>query len=659
MAQKGQETQQVRQQRKRRKKPPARFNRKMQSKLAVTFLIIVLLLFALNGVISYINYKSGNEYTIQVLDQQQTSSKVIPFKRGDITDCNGNILATSIKVYNLILDPKVILSKDTYQEPTVNALVQCFPELKREEVLVKIQEKSESSYVVLLKKLEYDEIKGFQALQQDTKNNPNIKGVWFEEEYERKYPYSSLASTVLGFTYDGNHADWGLEGYYNDVLNGTDGRDYSYVNDNNTMEEIIKPAIDGDQIVSTLDIRIQDIVEKKLKAYNKQIKAKSISVLVMNPNTGAILAMANDETYDLNNPRDLSTMYSQKKIKAMSDTEKLEALNQMWRNECISNTFEPGSTMKPFTVAMALEEGVVKESDTFFCDGSETIGTTKIKCHKEDGHGTISLQQTITTSCNDALMQIGLKTGSSIFSTYQSRFGFGLKTGIDLAGEASGILYSADNISDVTLATNSFGQNFTVNMLQIAAGYCSLVNGGNYYTPHLVSRISNKDGGLVEKVADNVVKQTVTETTSEFINKALRTVVTDGTGAKASIDGYEVGGKTGTAEKLPRGNDEYVLSFIGSVPYDNPKVVCYVVIDTPQKNPDDSGYAAQLFHNIMEEVLPYMNIFKAGTKDNNTSGLTDSYSGDAQMPDVGLTDVEGGYTAEPSSAEPASTAAGE
>lgn len=628
-------------------KTPSRFqkfNSNMRHKLAWVFLGIVVLLLFLGGVVMVINYRNGDDYTIQVLDQQSTTSTVIPYKRGDILDCNGNYLATSVKVYNLILDPKVILTKDEYLEPTVTALVNCFPDLTKEDIEATIQEKKDSHYVVLTKKLEYEEIESFQALLDDTDNNPYIKGVWFEEEYERKYPYSTLASSVLGFTYGENQADWGLEGYYCDVLNGTDGRSYSYLNDNNSLEETTKDAVDGYTLVSTIDLKIQSIVEEKLQEYNKEIKAQSISVLVMNPNNGEILAMANDETYDLNNPRDLSTMYTKKQIKKMSDEETLEALNQMWRNDCISNTYEPGSTMKPFTVAAALEEGIVAETDTFDCDGGETIGTTHISCHKSSGHGTISLQDTLTKSCNDALMQIGLKIGSSVFSTYQSRFGFGQKTGIDLYGEATGILYSADDMGDVTLATNSFGQNFTVNMLQIAAGYCSLVNGGNYYTPHLVSRIVNSEGSLIEKVADEAVKQTVTKTTSDFINQGLRSVVTDGTGAKAAIDGYEVGGKTGTAEKLPRGNDEYVLSFIGSVPYDNPKVVCYVVIDTPEENPDDSGYAAQLFHNIMEEVLPYMNVFQSDTKDDNTSDATETYEDGVDIPDVGLTDTEGGYT---------------
>ena len=630
----------------RRKNTPPKFNRKMQSKLAVTFIIIVLLLFVLNVVLSYINFKSGDKYTIQVLNQRQYNSVTLPFKRGQITDRNGNILATSVKVYNLILDPKVINEDKKYLQPTITALTQCFA-LEADELTKTIAEKKDNSYVVILKKLEYEEIESFLKMQKDTKNNPYIKGVWFEEEYERKYPYSTLASSIMGFTYAGNSADWGIEGYYSDSLNGVDGRQYGYVNDDNTMEKITKAPVDGNNIVSTIDIKIQDIIEKKIVEYNKEIKAQSISVLIMDPNTGEILAMANDEVYDLNKPRDLTRYYTKSQIKKMSEEEQIEALNKIWKNECISNTFEPGSTIKPFTIAAALEEGVVKTNSSYVCDGYHIVGGWRIKCHKEEGHGKISLEDTIVTSCNDALMQIGLKMGTGVFSSYQNRFGFGKKTGLDLTGEASGMLYAEKDMGQVTLATNSFGQNFTVNMIQMAAAYSSLINGGNYYAPHVVKQINNASGGLVRNVGDTVIKQTVTKTTSDFINGSLRKVVTKGTGSKASIKGYEVAGKTGTAEKLPRGNDEYVLSFIGSVPYDNPQVVCYIVIDTPEEDPSNSAYATKFFNNIMKEVLPYMDIFKNSddkevkNKDNEESYQDGGYI-DGQ-PDVGVVDPEGNY----------------
>lgn len=644
----------------RRRKPrvPRKLNKWMKKKIIYLFVGILAVVVVLNGRLVYISYKSGDPYKIQVLAQQQYNSQTVPFKRGDITDRKGNVLATSVKVYNLVLDPKVIMSNDQYVQPTIEALTTCFDELKNSDLKKEIENRKTSSYYVVKKKLTYEQIEKFLNIQKDTKKNPNVKGVHFEEEYERQYPYSTLACHVLGFANASNTAETGIEAYYNSELNGTDGREFGYMNEDNAMEKVVKEPENGNNIVSTIDMNIQRIVESKIKSYQKNTaRAKSISVLIMNPNNGEILAMASDKIYNLNEPRDLKTYYGKKEAQKITSEEKkdkkkgVDALSEMWRNKCVSDTFEPGSTMKPFTVAAALEEGKAKKSSTYVCDGGQQVADRYIKCHKETGHGTITLEQAITYSCNDALMQIGLNLGKDIFSSYQSRFGFGMKSKVDLPGEASGILYSAENMGETTLATNAFGQNFTVNMVQLAAGYSSLINGGNYYTPHLVKRIETSEGGLVKNVAASVVKQTVTKSTSDFINDALRTVVLDGTGRKAVIDGYDVGGKTGTAEKLPRGNDQYVLSFIGSVPCEKPEVVCYVVIDTPKENPSDSGYAAELFNNIMTEVLPYMNIYKSKEETNikktKNSGEAESYQNGSYLngQDVGVTDPDGNYNA--------------
>ncbi|MGN0383880.1 MAG: peptidoglycan D,D-transpeptidase FtsI family protein [Eubacterium sp.] len=623
----------------------------MRKKLAVLFIGIVIALFALCIRLIWINVVDGDSYTIRVLNQQQYSSTTIPFKRGDILDRNGNVLATSAKVYNVILDPAVILSDDKYLEPTVSLLVQYFSDLNYDDVVAKIQERKDSSYYVILEALEYDSIEEFQKAVNSTRN---VEGIWFETEYERKYPYSTLASSVIGFALDGNTADWGIEGYYNDFLNGTDGRKYGYVDQDNNMESVIKEAEDGDTVISTIDVYVQSIVEKKIASYMKKINAERIAVIIADPNNGEILAMADDHTYDLNSPRDLTGYYTKNQIKNMSTEEYLQALNEMWRNYCISDTFEPGSTMKPFTVAAALEEGKVTENSSFECDGYQVVGGWTIKCHKTSGHGTISLKEAIAYSCNDALMNIGLKMGAKLFSNYQDRFGFGSKTGIDLPGEASGILYD-DTMGDSTLATNSFGQNFTVNMIQMVAGFSSLVNGGYYYEPHIAKQIVNTDGGVTESYSKTLVKQTVTEETSEFIREALRLVVTEGTGSKAGIEGYTVGGKTGTAEKTPRGNGEYVLSFIGCVPCEAPQVVCYVVVDTPEENPSDSSYASSFFASIMEDVLPYLNIYatesgedkeEIGKGEDTNPSTNESYDGNGGIVDGndrGITDDSGNY----------------
>lgn len=619
------------------KKTPI-FTRKMKNKSIVLFLLVVLLLFGLAVRMLYINSTSGQDYTVQVLSQQNYSSTTLPYKRGDILDRNGMTLATSVKVYNLILDPKVMLSDTKYLEPTLKALTECFG-YDDNTLRTLINENKTKSYIVYEKKLSYEKIEPFMKLSNDTENNPYIKGVWFETEYERKYPYSTLACNVIGFTAAGNVGTWGIEEYYNDYLNGVDGREYGYVNSDNIMEKVTKSATDGYTVISTIDLNVQTIAEKYINQWKEEYNPDNVGVIVMNPQNGEIYAMATDGAYDLNNPRDLSGMYTEEQLAVMTDEEKLNALNQMWRNYCLNDTFEPGSTFKPFTVAAALEEGTISESQTFVCDGSETIGGTLIGCHKRSGHGTITASQAIAVSCNDALMQIGASLGVDLFAAYQERFNFGMKTGIDLPGEAScaGLLFTKDNMKPINLATSSFGQSFNVTMVQLATGFCSLINGGYYYQPHVVKEIINTRGGVVKEVGVTPIKQNITKETSDIVKAAMVDTVEAGTGTTASVEGYIIGGKTGTAEKLPRGNNEYVYSFIGFAGYENPQVVCYVVVDNPKGENIASSVTSKLFSSIMTEVLPYLQVFPdAATQgDNiNTAGqpsapVTDNPNGDS------------------------------
>lgn len=623
------------------------FNDKMSRTLTVLYLGVLAVLFALCVIIGKINREKGNDYTITVLNQQNNTSKKIPYKRGDIIDRNGYTLATSVKVYNLILDAKMMLEKKEYLEDTVAALVKNF-DLNETELRETINANKDSRYIVALKGIEYEKVKPFQELQKDTKNNPNIMGVWFETEYVRKYPYDALGCKVIGFTNAGNSADWGIEGYYCDELNGVDGREYGYVNSDNNMEKVIRNATNGYNVISTLDMEIQKIVEKKIKAYKKETKAKRIAVIIADPNTGEILSMADDRSYDLNNPRDLSDFFSKKELKKMSDDEQLDELNKLWRCYCINDSFEPGSTAKPFTVAAALEEGVIHQDDTFYCDGAEKVGGWNIHC--SGTHGTLTLEGTIVNSCNDALMQIGAKLGASTFSNYQTRFGFGVRTGIDLSGETPGLVYDEKDINSSTLATNAFGQNFTVNMMQIEAGFSSLVNGGYYYQPRVVKEVVDENGNVIKNYSKTLVKQTITQDTCDFERRALRETVLSGTGYRAEVKGYTVGGKTGTAEKSPRGSGEYVLSFIGAVPIENPQVVCYVVVDTPEDDPDNSAYATIFYNKIMTEVLPYLNVPKTETEDEasrakgNKKTSDENYDGNIiEGENSGIVDNDGNY----------------
>lgn len=613
---------------------------RMKRKLALVFALIVLALLGVSVRLAYINKTSGDKYTKKVLAQQDTNSTTLPYRRGDILDRNGTILATSEKVYNLILDPKVLWQNQDKEdaekdcvEPTIKALVQYF-ELDESELRTTLSEKKDSSYVILRKQLSKDEIADFKAAQEDKETENKIKGVWFEDSYIRRYPYNSLACHVIGYTVTGNQGQTGIEEEYSDTLNGINGRSYKYLNEDLEQSTSVKKAVDGNTVVSTIDATLQGIAEKYIGKFiedytNKSVEgpaAKNIGVLMMNPQTGEILAMAGDVDFDLNNPQDLvgNGYLTQEQVDAMSEEEQLDAKNQMWRNFCISDGYEPGSTVKPMTVAAALELGLVNDSTTFLCDGGQVIvqGQPKIKCAKKTGHGIISLEGSLMFSCNDALMQMGAMIGYDNFLKYQQIFNFGLKTNIDLPGETNNAstVFTKDTMGPVELATSSFGQGFNTSMIQVASAFSSVINGGYYYQPHVVKKILNAEGGTVETVNPVLVRQTISNKTSSMIRQYLYhtmygTADTNGnnpTGKKGRVAGYTMGGKTGTAQKVPRSARKYLVSFIGFAPADNPQVVCYVVVDEPNADSPttqaSSAFAQEIFKNIMKEAMPYLNI---------------------------------------------------
>lgn len=654
------------QRRKRDKK--ALMEHRMKGKLALLFTIIVLALIGVNIRLAYINKTNGEKYTKKVLAQQDTASTLLPYRRGDILDRNGTILATSEKVYNLILDPKVLLQnqdedeKKDCVEPTIRALLECF-ELDEADLRSALSEKKDSSYVPLLRQLTKEETAAFRELQEDKERGSRIKGVWFEDSYIRRYPNNSLACHVVGYTVTGNQGQTGIEEEYSSVLNGVNGRSYNYLNEDLEQSKSVKAPTDGNSVVSTIDVTLQGIVEKYIDKFiedytNKYVEgpaAKNIGVIMMDPQSGEILAMAGDVDFDLNNPHNLvengyisqevydamegnphilvdmgymlEREYTQLETNGKLDKENLELFlqNQMWRNYCISDGFEPGSTVKPLTVAGALEAGVVSDSTTFLCDGGQVIveGQKPITCAKKAGHGIITLEGSLMFSCNDALMQIGAMEGYDTFLKYQQIFNIGLKTNIDLPGETNNAstVFTKDNMGPTELATSSFGQGYNMTMIQEAAAFSSVINGGYYYKPHVVKKILDSSGGTVENINPVLVKQTVSAKTSALIRQYLYHTMygtADGngnnpTGRKARVAGYTMGGKTGTAEKVPRSAKKYLVSFIGFAPADNPQVVCYVVVDEPNATDHvmqaSSTYAQEIFKNIMKEAMPYMNIY--------------------------------------------------
>ena len=624
-----------------KKKKKHKFLSRMKKRLLVVIFAALAAFVVLIVNIIKINLKSGAEYEQRVLAQQGYSSTVIPYKRGDIVDSNGTVLATSKKVYNIILEPKNILEKDKYYEATTNALKQYFGFTDSE--LAEALADANSYYKVTKKKQDYDLVKSFQDFCK-TDEGKNVRGVYFEEEYLRVYPNGNLACHLLGYTVSGNVGQYGIEQYYNEELNGSNGREYTYLNEEYGLTDTIENAVNGYNLVTSIDANIQKIIQEKVDAYMSTEGAKNVSVLVMDPSTCSILALYNSHSFDPNDAQNLEAVRYQfdnvdpedkyqsfEEFEAnCTDEERVEALNEVWRNFAISDVFEPGSTYKTFTISGALEEGVIQPSDTFYCDGGEQKDTFYIKCHyaKHGGHGMLDVAGALANSCNDALMQIAVKEGPDTFDKYQVLFGFGQRTNVDLPGEPSNaglasIVYHADSLHVTELATSSFGQGVCASMIQIGTAFCSVINGGYYYQPRVVQRIEDENGNIIDNMDNVLVRRTISEETSAIMRDELFGVVENGTGKRASVEGYTIGGKTGTAEKLPRGNGKYIISFIGFAPIDNPQVVVYVVVDEP--NVEDQGSSAAssfIFADIATELFPYMNIYK--TNDNYDLDLTDA-----------------------------------
>jgi stage V sporulation protein D (sporulation-specific penicillin-binding protein) len=630
--------------------------------------------------LSTITVQNGDEYKKIVLSQKSYSSETIPYERGEILDRNGTKLATNQKVYNLILDPKLLLENEKSIEPTLEALSVCYG-YDKEELEEKIRNRPNSSYYCYKKELSQDEMDKFLDYQDAYNNNKTsdetetsetgtseettqqatedsteestesttkakIQGVWFESEYKRVYPYDSLACDTIGFSSSSSGVS-GLEAYYNDVLSGTNGRQYGYLADESSVEKVTVSAINGQTLVTSLDTYIQQVCEKIVQDYDDSVGCLNASLLVMNPKTSEIYAMASTDAFDLNNPYDLSGYYTDEEISKMSSKEKSKALLELWQNYCTTTPFEPGSTAKAFTISAAIEEDVLQGTESYTCDGVGVYGGSKIHCYQRSGHGKLTVTEALMYSCNDVLMQIAMKEGNEIFCKYQDLFGIGKLTGIDLPDENSceSLKYTLENMGIVDLATNSFGQNYYTTMIQVAAAYASIWNGGNYYTPHLVKQILDTDGNVVENVDPVLVRKTISSSTSEYMKEALFQVCEEGSGKKAAIEGYEMGGKTATAEKMNQGaadseeDETYVVSFIAAVPAHDPEVLVYALVDEPNiAKQSDSSQATELCKKAMKKILPYLNIYPS--KDDETDTETSSDNQDANASDTNTQDTD-------------------
>lgn len=563
-----------------------------RKKLLVSITCVILALLLISIRLLYVCVFQSSYYLekAQKLHERERDIKAL---RGEILDRNGVVLASNKTVCTV----SVIHSQITQPQEVIQMLVK---ELDiTEEAARKRVEKVSSIERV---KTNVDKETG------DRIREYNYSGVKVDEDYKRYYPYSKLCSKVLGFTGSDNQGILGLEAKYDAYLSGTPGQiltltDAWGVEVKNGNEERDEPE-KGSNLYTSIDINIQSYAQQLAQKTLEQKQAKSVSIIVMNPENGEILAMTNEPEYDLNNPYELNSDL----LILSTGTSKMDLLNNMWRNFCINDTYEPGSIFKMVTATAALETGSVTLNDHFTCGGSAIVADRKIRCHKTTGHGTQTFTQTVMNSCNPAFIEWGRRVGTERFFEYMGKLGLLEKTGIDIAGEASTIIHKQENVGEVELATMSFGQSFQITPLQMLRAASAIINGGNLVTPHFaVKSVSEADGTAVEfnyEIQSNAIE----EKTSLMMKDILRQVVEEGGGKKAYLEGFSIGGKTATSQKLPRGSGKYISSFIGFSPVDNAKVIAMCLIDEPQGIYYGGTIAAPVIRELFENILPYLEI---------------------------------------------------
>ena len=532
-----------------------------------------------------------SEYYMQKADELHQRERRIKAKRGRILDRNGEILAAN----EVVCTVSVIHSQIEDEDKVIKVLA---GELNMdvEEVTKKVKKVSSMEYIKTnVAKDIGDAIREY-----------NLSGVKIDEDYKRVYPYNELASKVLGFTGADNQGILGLEAKYDTYLSGTNGQiltlsDAGGIEIKGSREDRILP-VDGQDLYTTLDVNIQKYATQLAWETMVKKEAKQVSIIVMRPDNGEILAMANVPEYNLNSPYELN--YEPDEEDAQKD--KMDLLNNMWRNFCINDTYEPGSIFKTVTATAALETGVVGLNDSFTCSGATVVSDRRIRCHKTTGHGTQDFTHTVYNSCNPAFVEWGRRVGTD--NMYMGKLGLLTKTGIDLSGEAGTIIHKQENVGAVELATMSFGQSFQITPVQMLRAVSAIVNGGRLVTPHFGLYTGSSDGSVVNEFAYSTQDEAISSQTSETMKKILEGVVSEGGGTKAYIDGYSIGGKTATSQKLPRGSGKYISSFIGFAPADNPQVIAMCLIDEPTGVYYGGTIAAPVVKTLYENILPYIGI---------------------------------------------------
>ena len=584
------------------KKPKINQKKRMFFSLVAFSVILVLLVLRLG----FIQLVRGAKYQ-QMAIEQQTKDSVITSKRGIIFDRNGKVLAQSASVDTVAATPREVMKEDDIDK--VASDLAGILEMDKKDVLKRITKK-ESGYEIIKRKIDTEQSKKIKEL--------GYKGIYLVEDSKRYYPYGSLASHVIGFVGDDNQGLNGIEMIYDKYLKGVPGRIVTAKNALGTdmpykYEKYIN-AQNGSNVVLTIDEVIQHFTEKHLKeAVEKYEIQNGAACIIMNAKTGDILAMATYPDYDLNDPFTLTNPKHIEELKELEGDERTKRLgelrNLMWRNKAVVDTYEPGSTYKSFVAAMALEENVVDLEHMFECPGYAVYAGTRIRCHKDGGHGTLSFRKGVEGSCNPVFMAVGALVGNDAFTRYHKLFGFTRPTGFDLPGEASGIFFSKENFNELELATSSFGQGFNVTPLQLVTALTAITNDGIMVKPRLVKEIVDDNGVVLETFETEQIRQVISKETAKTVRDILEGVVTNGTSKNAYIKGYRVAGKTGTSEKQPRGNGKYVASFLGFAPADDPEIIGLVVLDEPGTHLYMGGQiAAPTFKNIFDDTLRYLGI---------------------------------------------------
>lgn len=580
-----------------------------KKKILIVFLLGLLLLFGLTGRLVFLMIFDAEYYQKKAEDLHKRERK-IKAARGLIVDRNGEILAANKTVCTI----SVIHNQITDPEKVIRVLAE---ELEMDEAKIRKRVEKVSSIERIKTNVEKE--------TGDRIRNYGLDGIKVDEDYRRCYPYDELASKVLGFTGGDNQGIIGLEVQYEDALKGADGTILTTTDARGVeldgIEEDRIEAVPGHTLQVSLDYNIQKFAQQAAEKVRDEKAADSVSVLLMNPQNGEILAMVNVPEFDLNHPFVLNEaseeLSGENGDREIGDEKKQELLNQMWRNASLNDTYEPGSTFKIITASASLEEGVVKLEDSFFCPGYKIVEDRRIRCHKVGGHGSENFVQGIQNSCNPVFIEIGLRLGSDRFYEYFRQFGLLEKTGIDLPGEAGTIMHKKENIGLVELATMSFGQSFQITPIQMATTVSSLINGGKRVTPHLGMTVLDPEGNILKELEYDTRENVVSEKTSETMRQLLESVVREGSGKNAYIEGYRIGGKTATSQTLPRSAHKYISSFIGFAPADDPQILGMVVIRNPQGVYYGGTIAAPVLRDIFDNVLPYLGFEKEETATQN------------------------------------------